>query len=67
MGLLQWFRRRGEGGPVDVATHAHPGDLPGAEDAGPPVGVFDPGALSGDDADEVIAADEGDDNDVRPA
>jgi hypothetical protein len=59
MGLLQWFRKRGEGGAVDVATHPHPGE-PGEHDAGPPVGVEDPGALSGDDAAEVVAGSEGD-------
>ena len=57
MGLLDYFRKRGEGGPVDVATHPHPGHHD-ENDAGPPVGVDDPGSFSGDDADEVVAADE---------
>jgi hypothetical protein len=61
MGLLDYFRKRGEGGPVDVATHAHPGHHD-EHDAGPPVGVDDPGALSGEDADEVVAANEGDED-----
>ncbi len=54
MGLLDYFRKRGPGGPVDIVTHAHPGQH-GETDAGPPVGVDDPGSFSGDDADEVVA------------
>lgn len=54
MGLLDFFRKRGEGGAVDLVTHQHPGHHDD-NDAGPPVGVDDPGAFDGDDADEVVA------------
>jgi hypothetical protein len=38
-------------------THPHPGHHD-ENDAGPPVGVDDPGSFTGDDADEVVGADE---------
>jgi len=57
MGLLDYFRKRGEGGAVDLVTHPHPGHHD-ENDAGPPVGVDDPGSFTGDDADEVVGADE---------
>jgi hypothetical protein len=71
MGLLDWFRRRGasEPGAPDVdfggadepeEYRGHGAGVPaGSASEGPPVGVSDPGSLSGEDADEVIAADEG--------
>ena len=77
MGLLDWFRRRGasEPGAVDVdlggaeepAEHrGHGAGVPaGSAAEGPPVGLSDPGSLTGDDADEVVAADE-DDEPGRP-
>jgi hypothetical protein len=72
MGLLDWFRRRGASEPSDpdadaggaespAEDRAHGvGVPPGSPAEGPPVGVSDPGALTGDDADEVVAPDEGD-------
>ena len=72
MGLLDWFRRRGAGEPGTASATAGgaespPDDRahgmgvpPGSAAEGPPVGVSDPGALTGDDADEVVAPDEGD-------
>ena len=39
-----------------------PGTFPAPKTPGPPVGVHDPGALSGEDADEVVAADETEDD-----
>ena len=70
MGLLDWFRRRGasEPGSADADAggaeappeeRAHGAGVPaGAAAEGPPVGVSDPGALSGDDAGEVVAPEE---------
>jgi hypothetical protein len=72
MGLLDFFRRRGASAPSDPEANAggaestpderaHGVGVPaGAAAEGPPVGVADPGSLSGDDADEVVAQDEGD-------
>jgi hypothetical protein len=57
MGLLDFFRKKGQGGAIDVATHEHPGH-PDEHDAGPPVGVNDPGALDGEDAAEVVAGED---------
>ena len=72
MGLLDFFRRRGgsdsasadvtAGGaesPPDERAHG-PGVPAGSASEGPPVGVSDPGSITGDDADEVVAQDEGD-------
>ena len=71
MGLLDFFRRRGasdpdssevvSGGaesPADDRAHGV-GVPPGSTAEGPPVGVSDPGALTGEDAGEVVAS-EGD-------
>ncbi len=76
MGLLDWFWRRGAsasgspeataGGadaPPDERAHGA-GVPPGSASEGPPVGVSDPGSLTGDDADEVVGSEEGDD--LRP-
>jgi hypothetical protein len=72
MGLLDFFRRRGASEPTDPdanlggaesspAERAHGVGVPaGAAAEGPPVGVSDPGSLSGEDADEVVAPEEGD-------
>ena len=72
MGLLDFFRRRGASEPGDPDANAggaesspteraHGVGVPaGAAAEGPPVGVSDPGSLTGDDADEVVALDEGD-------
>ena len=56
MGLLEWFRRHGASRPGDHGA----GVPPGSSSEGPPVGLSDPGSLSGEDAEEVVAADEGD-------
>jgi hypothetical protein len=70
MGLLDFFRRRGasEPGAPDVATgggesppdeRAHgPGVPAGSAAEGPPVGVSDPGSLTGEDADRVAEREE---------
>lgn len=66
MGFLDWFWRRGSSGsPEDLgnapAFPTHGAGVPsGSGSEGSPVGVSDPGSLSGDDADEVVAADESD-------
>jgi hypothetical protein len=72
MGLLDFFRRRGASAPTSSEATAGGGETPaddrahgvgvpaGATAEGPPVGVSDPGALTGEDADEVVAPDEGD-------
>jgi hypothetical protein len=66
MGLLDWFWRRGSSGsPEDLgdasAFPTHGAGVPsGSGSEGSPVGVSDPGSLSGDDADEVVAWDESD-------
>ena len=72
MGLLDFFRRRGASEPGDPDANAGGAESspterahgvgvpPGAAAEGPPVGVSDPGSLTGDDADEVVAPDEGD-------
>jgi hypothetical protein len=72
MGLLDFFRRRGgsDPGSSDVTAggddapgeaRAHGAGVPaGSASEGPPVGVSDPGSITGDDADEVVAQDEGD-------
>ncbi len=72
MGLLDWFRRRGASAaqsgdpaageadaPLDERAHGT-GVPPGAAAEGPPAGVSDPGSLTGDDADEVVAPQEAD-------
>ena len=76
MGLLDWFRRRGAGVPgspdataggaeASPEERAHGvGVPPGSASEGPPVGVSDPGSLTGDDADDVVASEEGDE--LRP-
>ena len=64
MGLLDFFRRRGdsetsggaESAPEERAHGA--GVPPGSAAEGPPVGVSDPGALGGEDAGDVVAAEE---------
>jgi hypothetical protein len=70
MGLLDFFRRRGasEPGSADVAVgggetapdeRAHgPGVPAGSAAEGPPVGVSDPGSLTGEDADRVAEREE---------
>ena len=70
MGLLDFFRRKGasEPGATDVTAggaesppeeRGHGvGVPPGSAAEGPPVGVSDPGALTGDDAEAVVAAEE---------
>ena len=72
MGLLDFFRRRGASDPGDPAADAGgaeslPDDRahgvgvpPGSTSEGPPVGVSDPGSITGDDADEVVGPDEAD-------
>jgi hypothetical protein len=72
MGLLEWFRRLGvsaPGSPDATAggAEAPPGERahgagvpPGSASEGPPVGVSDPGSLTGDDADEVVGPEEAD-------
>ncbi len=67
MGLLDFFRRRGASVPGQPAAAAGGADPPaderahgagvpaGAAAEGPPVGVSDPGSLTGEDADEVVA------------
>jgi hypothetical protein len=66
VGLLDWFWRRGSSGsPEDPGAHpagsVHGAGVPaGSGSEGSPVGVSDPGALSGEDADDVVANDEGD-------
>ena len=82
MGLLDFFRRKGpsEPGSPEAATggaESEPEDRahgvgvpPGSPAEGPPVGVSDPGALTGDDAGEVVASEEdvelGGDDATRP-
>jgi hypothetical protein len=70
VGLLDFFRRKGrsEGSSSDAAAgetqsrfedRAHgAGVPPGSAAEGPPVGVSDPGALTGEDAGEVVASEE---------
>ena len=70
VGLLDFFRRRGASSPgaPDAAAggaEAPPGErghgvgVPaGASAEGPPVGVSDPGSLGGEDAADVVAAEE---------
>lgn len=70
MGLLDFFRRRGASRPTAPDADAGGVEAPpderghgvgvpaGATAEGPPVGVSDPGALTGDDADDVVAAEE---------
>ena len=65
MGLLDWFRRRGASDPDDPQADAGGGESPpedrahgpgvpaGSAAEGPPVGVSDPGSLTGEDADRV--------------
>ena len=66
MGLLDFLRRRGgsdpsapdatRGGaeaPSDERAHAEHAPAAGLPAEGPPVGTSDPGALAGDDVDEV--------------
>jgi hypothetical protein len=72
MGLLDWFRRQGASDPDDPEADAGGAESPpedrahgvgvpaGSAAEGPPVGVSDPGSLTGDDADEVVASDESD-------
>ncbi|MBW3593076.1 MAG: hypothetical protein KY396_05235 [Actinobacteria bacterium] len=70
MGLLDFFRRKGAtargssettaGGaasPPDDRAHGV-GVPPGSAAEGPPVGVSDPGSLTGEDAGEVVASEE---------
>ena len=71
MGLLNWFRRRGAsepgaadadyGGGEEPAEHrGHGSGVPaGAAAEGPPVGLSDPGSITGEDAGEAAAAEEG--------
>ena len=67
MGLLDFFRRRGASEPsATVATaggadaapdergHAKHAPSAGSPAEGPPAGMSDPGALTGDDADDVV-------------
>ena len=70
MGLLDFFRKRGasEPGGVDATSgggespadeRAHgPGVPAGSTAEGPPVGVSDPGSLTGEDADRVAEREE---------
>ena len=70
MGLLDFFRRRGASEPGAAEATAAGADLPpddrahgagvpaGSAAEGPPVGVSDPGSLTGDDAEEVVAPEE---------
>ena len=70
MGLLDFFRRRGASEPADPdanaggaesspAERAHGVGVPaGAAAEGPPVGVSDPGSLTGEDADRVAEREE---------
>jgi hypothetical protein len=63
VGLLDWFRRRGTSEPGDPDATFGGSDEPAAERAhgagveagsaaeGPPVGISDPGSLTGEDAD----------------
>jgi hypothetical protein len=72
MGLLDFFRRRGASAPGSSDANAGGAEAPpeerahgvgvpaGATAEGPPVGVADPGSITGEDADEVVAQDEGD-------
>ena len=65
MGLLDWFRRHGASEPGDAGATAGGGEEPPDERAhgpgveagsaaeGPPVGMSDPGALTGEDADSA--------------
>jgi hypothetical protein len=65
MGLLDWFRRRGASEPGDPdATAGGVEEAPdhrahgagveaGSASEGPPVGMSDPGALTGEDADSI--------------
>jgi hypothetical protein len=70
MSLLDFFRRKGasepraaestSGGaesPAEDRGHGV-GVPPGSTAEGPPVGVSDPGSLSGEDAGEVVASEE---------
>jgi hypothetical protein len=64
MGLLDFFRRRAGGttGSVteqasDERAHAEHG-APGLAAEGPPVGMSDPGSLTGDDAGDVAVREE---------
>lgn len=72
MGFLDWLWRRGSSGsPEDLgdapAFPTHGAGVPsGSASEGSPVGVSDPGALDGEDADEVVAADEGDETSDGP-
>ena len=72
MGLLGFFRRRGASEPSSRAAtaggaeaaweeRAHGAGVPAGSPAeGPPGGVSDPGSLTGEDADEVVASEEPD-------
>jgi hypothetical protein len=74
MGLLDWFRRLGasEPGSPDATAggrEARPderahgaGVPPGSASEGPPVGVSDPGSLTGDDAGEVVGPEQDDES-----
>ena len=70
MGLLDFFRQKGASepgapGPTSGGAESPPEDRahgvggpPGSTAEGPPVGVSDPGSLSGEDAGEVVASEE---------
>ena len=70
MGLLDFFRGKGASDPASSEAtaggaesapedRAHGVGVPaGSAAEGPPVGVSDPGALTGDDAGEVVAGEE---------
>ncbi len=70
MGLLDFFRKRGASEPGDADATSGGGESPADERAhgpgvpagsaaeGPPVGVSDPGSLTGEDADRVAEREE---------
>jgi hypothetical protein len=73
VGFLDWLWRRGSSGsPEDLGDApgfpVHGAGVPtGSASEGSPVGVSDPGALDGEDADEVVAFDEDDELGAPPA
>jgi hypothetical protein len=67
VGLLDWFWRRGSSGAPSDTGGEPDSDRPqgegvpaGSPSEGSPVGMSDPGSITGEDADEVVAADEDD-------
>ncbi len=70
VGLLDFFRRRGTTDPLDPEANAGGGEMPpeerahgagvpaGSASEGPPVGMSDPGSITGEDATQVAEREE---------